>query len=46
MYIYICFEPNLYTVGFYSPKGNWHPESDWNSKEEDAKRVNYLNGGN
>lgn len=45
-YVYIQSEPNLYTVGFYSPDGKWHPDSDFASKEEAADRVRYLNGGN
>ncbi len=46
MYVYIKSEPSLWTVGFYDPDGNWHPESDHDSREEAAKRVHYLNGGN
>ncbi len=45
MYVYIESEHNLWTVGFYSPDGKWHPESDHASKEEAAERVHYLNGG-
>jgi hypothetical protein len=45
MYVYILSKPGLYTVGFYTPKGRWHPENDYNSKEEAAARVHYLNGG-
>ena len=45
MYVYIRTEPQLWTVGFYSPDGEWHPESDWSTKEEAAERVHYLNGG-
>ncbi len=45
MYVYIRSEPGLYTVGFYSPDGEWHAESDWNLPEEAAARVHYLNGG-
>lgn len=45
-YVYIESEPGLYTVGFYDPKEEWQPESDWDDKEEAATRVNYLNGGN
>ncbi len=49
MYVYL--ESNqgngfyLFTVGFYDPSGNWHPESDHNTREEAAARVHYLNGG-
>ncbi len=39
------FEHNLYTVGFYTPDGKWEPESDYNTRDEAARRVHYLNGG-
>jgi len=48
MYVYIRseFSPyELYTVGFYKPDGKWEPESDHETADEAAKRVNYLNGG-
>jgi hypothetical protein len=44
-WIYIKSEPGLYTVGFYAPDGEWHPDSDHTDREEAAKRVHYLNGG-
>lgn len=44
MYVYKQTEPNLWTVGFYSPNGEWHPESDHGSPEKAAERVHYLNG--
>jgi hypothetical protein len=44
MYEYKRTEPQLYTVGSYS-SGKWEPESDWDTKEEAATRVHYLNGG-
>ena len=46
MYVYKLSEPGLWTVGFYDLSGKWHPGSDHSSKEEAAKRVHYLNGGN
>jgi hypothetical protein len=46
MYVYLSSEPNLWTVGFYKPSGEWMPESDHATKEEAAERVRYLNGGN
>ena len=50
MYVYIESEHNpsgsLWTVGFYSPDGKWHPESDYDTKEEAAERVHWLNGDN
>jgi len=46
MYVYIESEKGLYTVGFYDPTGEWHPESDHETTEEAAKRVAWLNGGN
>lgn len=45
MYVYVKSEPGLWTVGFYSPDGKWNPESDYNSTEEAANRVVWLNGG-
>ena len=39
-------EHDLYTVGFFDPKGQWHPDSDHSSRDDAAARVNYLNGGN
>jgi len=45
MWVYIETEPNLYTVGFYKPDGEWEAESDHPSSAEAAKRVHYLNGG-
>ena len=44
-YVYIKSEPGLWTVGFYDPAGNWHPDSDHSDREEAGKRVAYLNGG-
>lgn len=35
--------PALYTVGFYSPAGVWHPESDHANAEDAANRVHWLN---
>lgn len=45
MYVYLKTEPSLWTVGFYSPDGEWHAESDHSSFPPAAKRVHYLNGG-
>ena len=45
MYVYIKSEPGLWTVGFYDPSGQWHPDSDHNNQEAAAERVHYLNGG-
>lgn len=44
-WVYVRSEPNLWTVGFYSPDGKWHTDSDWEYKEQAAERVHYLNGG-
>ncbi len=45
-WVYINSETNLFTVGFYDPKGKWQPESDHDTRESAAARVHYLNGGN
>jgi hypothetical protein len=44
-WIYRQTEPQLWTVGYYDPGGQWHPESDHSSPAEAAARVHYLNGG-
>jgi hypothetical protein len=43
-YVYEQSEPRLWTVGFYDPKGEWHPDSDHGSSENAVKRVAWLNG--
>lgn len=44
-YVYIESElHSLWTVGFYSPSGEWQPESDHGSPEDAADRAAYLNG--
>ncbi len=45
MYVYLNSYKGLWTVGFYSPNGEWIPESDWKSSEQAAARVSWLNGG-
>ena len=44
-WVYIKSEPQLFTVGFYKPDGRWEPDSDFERREEAARRVHYLNGG-
>lgn len=44
-YVYILSEPNLWTVGFYDPKGQWHPQDDFKTAGAAADWVHYLNGG-
>lgn len=45
MWVYINTEDCLWTVGFYDPSGEWHSDSDWQSKKAAGDRVHYLNGG-
>lgn len=48
MYVYqrTGFGPYcLYTVGYYDLNGEWVQENDYNTADEAAKRVHYLNGG-
>ena len=46
MYVYVKSEPQLWTVGYYDLKGQWHAESDHSLEENAARRVAYLNGYN
>ena len=45
MYVYVKSEPQLWTVGFYTPDGEWIAESDYDNKADAAERVHWLNGG-
>jgi hypothetical protein len=44
-YYYVQSEPGLFTVGRETQAGEWHPDSDHETREAAAKRCNYLNGG-
>ncbi len=44
-YVYINPKSFLWVVGFYQPDGKFYSESDHHHREDAAKRVNYLNGG-
>jgi hypothetical protein len=44
MWIYRQTEEALWTVGFYSPDGTWHPETDHASADDAAARTAWLNG--
>lgn len=43
-YVY-RFGDGCFTVGFYTPKGEWIPESDHETREQASDRVHWLNGG-
>lgn len=45
MYVFRRTNTRVYTVGFYSPDGEWHASIEYGSIEEAAKCVHYLNGG-
>lgn len=44
-WVYIKTEPQLWTVGFYDPHGEYQTDSDHSSPQAAAARVHYLNGG-
>lgn len=44
-YVYIRPDNDTSWVGFYKPDGDFHIESEHESPEAAARRVNYLNGG-
>lgn len=44
-WVYVQSEPGLFTVGFYSPDGKWHSDSDHRTRTEATERVHWLNGG-
>jgi hypothetical protein len=45
MWIYQRTEHSMWTTGSYGPDGNWMPDCDFDTKEEAARRCNWLNGG-
>lgn len=45
MWVYIPQEDETFEVGFFSPDGQWFADGKYDSKEDAARRVNYLNGG-
>lgn len=52
MWVYVKVRgESLWTVGFFGhpdadfPRGEWYTDSDHSSKDEAARRCNYLNGG-
>lgn len=44
-YSYQKAEPGRWEVGFFTSEGSWKRESGWNTSEEAAERVHWLNGG-
>lgn len=45
MWVYIQSEKGIWTVGHYTPSGDFSGDSDHSSRDSAARRVNYLNGG-
>jgi hypothetical protein len=46
MWVYKETSPGLWQVGFFSPSGQWYPESNHKDKDSAAERVRWLHGGN
>lgn len=44
MYSYQKSEPGRWAAGFFHEDGKWETESEWNTSEEAAERVHWLNG--
>jgi hypothetical protein len=44
-WIYKKTEPRLWTVGYYTPNGEWYPTADYGTEKEAVEQVHYLNGG-
>lgn len=38
-------QDNFFQVGYYSPNGIWHQDSEWETSDSAAERVHWLNGG-
>ena len=46
MYVHRRSEPGLWTVGYYTPSGDWVAVEDFTSERKARNLVHYLNGGN
>jgi hypothetical protein len=44
-YVYRKTEQRIWTVGYYTPKGEWHAQSDHSEEGEAIDMVHLLNGG-
>lgn len=44
-FVYRKHEPGLYTVGFYTPDGEWEEEPRHAQKGDAVQRTTWLNGG-
>lgn len=45
MWVYRRTEQGVWTAGYYTPSGEWVPDSDHPTQSAAADRVHYLNGG-
>jgi len=45
IHTYLKSEPQLWTVGYYDPQGQWIPLQDFDTQQQAQAKVNYLNGG-
>ena len=39
MWVYMRSEPGLFTTGYYDPKGVWHHDMDFDSKDKATERI-------
>lgn len=44
-WVYHQFHQGLYTTGFYDPNGEFQRDRDYDTREDAALRVSFLNGG-
>lgn len=45
MYVYLRYAPGVWSVGHYTPQGEWQIESTHATQAAAVARVNFLNGG-
>ncbi|MGL4177515.1 MAG: hypothetical protein ACRCSN_15725 [Dermatophilaceae bacterium] len=43
-WMYLDTDPGVWTVGFYTPTGQWITDSDHDTPDAAADRCHYLNG--
>lgn len=45
MWVYKPLDGGKWVVGFYQPDGTWMADGEFDTRDQAAARVNYLNGG-
>lgn len=45
MLVYRETGPDVWSIGFYTPDGEWHPQTNRDNRDDAEAHLHYLNGG-